>query len=116
MAWDIDKDFAWERLNTYDLITEDWEAYSYDTDECLHARSALEFLREDERLTEGEAARLERIDAFWREHAQAFNHHFRFEHVRKDMDNELDGWVADDDSNHPRIPMRHWWWRPVEVE
>lgn len=37
---------AWQRLRCYDLITQDWYAYSYDTDEVLHARSAPQFLRD----------------------------------------------------------------------
>lgn len=114
MQWTvIDLSQAWDTLRCHDLITQDWYSYAYDTDEVLHARSALQFLREADQLTATEVSALDAVDAFWQTHPKAFNEHFRHEHEQHDPTTALTDWVEDANGNPAPIPDSHWWWHPL---
>lgn len=99
-----------DALIWYDVIELDFDIYSYDGDELLHARSALEFARAGNPDLEALA---ERIDAYWRERPQVFNCWFALHHAFADRENELEGFAVDERGRAPRIPPAHWWWRPL---
>ena len=102
-------------LSCYDTIADPEEFppeyWSHDWDELLRRRSAYEFIRDQ--LTPEQQADLDRIDAFWRAHPQAFNQAFVNEHHRANHQTELEGYVQDQHGNTPAIPKSHWWWRPL---
>jgi len=102
----------WLVSRFYDVIGDENVDWSEDIAEVLHARSALELVRDQypaERM-----AILDEADAFWRARPKAFNHDFRYQHARKKVGEELEGWVIDDEGHTPRIPLTHWWWWPLE--
>lgn len=98
-------------LSLYDTIVYDEDSWSDSWDDILYARSALEFVRDQ--LPPERAALLDKADAFWKAHPREFNHAFRYFHARKKLAEELAGWVEDENGDHPRIPLSHWWWWPL---
>lgn len=99
-------------INCYDTIGDDTFDMCRDYD--LHNRSALELVRDQ--LSAAQRDELDRIDAFWRANAAAFNADFAVLHTHADRENELAGFVEDEKGQVPAIPASHWWWRPIEEE
>lgn len=97
----------------HDVITEDEAEWSDDWNGVLEARSALEFVRGS--LPAARAAILDQADAFWKAHPQEFNRFARYQHARKDVKAQLQGWVEGPDGLAPEIPKAHWWWWPLAV-
>jgi len=101
----------WLVSRFHDVIGDENVDWSEDIAEVLHARSALELVRDQypaERM-----AILDEADAFWRARPQAFNHDFRLFHGRKHVCEELEDWVVDEKGEFPCIPRSHWWWWPL---
>lgn len=101
------------------FITEDRAEYQYVGDQILPARSALELVRRE--MVGMDVARvetaLERFDTFIRDHHEAFNAFFAYEHAQVDRAAALDDWVWDTKTGMtPAIPESHWWWAPISVE
>jgi hypothetical protein len=86
-------------------------SFDLDRDELLHERSAFEFVRDQ--LSDAQRAELDVVDAYWRDNSANFNTDFACFHARKDMENELLGFIADDKGITPPIPRSHWWWWPI---
>lgn len=97
-------------LNVFDTIGDD--DWSHDRDEMLAARSAFELVREQ--MTDAQRAELDRVDAYWRDHAQAFNESFKLDHAFADRKRALEGWIEDEHGEVPEVPAAHWWWKPIE--
>ncbi len=101
-------------LERYDFIDFWKNSFNWDDawDEVLYVRSALEFIREQ--LPCSAIERLDAADAYWRAHPHAFNQMAKYHHARKDVKNELYGYIADENGNWPNIPKSHWWWWPLD--
>lgn len=100
----------WGMFGCYDTIGD--PDFDLDRDECLHKRSAYEFVRAD--LDDAQRAELDQVDAFWRANAAAFNADFAPWHNRANRATELKGFVADEAGKVPEIPPDHWWWWPLD--
>ncbi len=97
-------------LGCYDTIGD--PDFDMDRDECLHLRSAYEFVRAD--LDADQRAELQKVDAYWRARPATFNADFAPLHYRADKASELAGFVVDDAGKVPEIPPSHWWWWPLD--
>lgn len=97
-------------LNCFDTLGED--SFSHDRSGMLAERSAFEMVRDQ--LDDAQRAELDRIDAFWRENAEAFNRDFRMQQAFLDKKTVLAGMVEDDKGRTPEIPRSHWWWWPIK--
>jgi len=88
--------------------------FDLDRDECLHERSAYELVRDH--LTEDQRAELDKVDAYWIAHPEAFNAAFAVFHFQENKATALKGFVQDERGDVPPIPRNHWWWRPIDKE
>jgi len=86
--------------------------FDLDRDECLHERSAYELVRDH--LTEDQRAELDKVDAYWIAHPEAFNTAFAVFHFQENKATALKGFVQDERGDVPPIPRDHWWWRPID--
>lgn len=80
----------------------------------LLARSTLEFVRDW--LEPERATLLDRADACWREHPEAFNRLSSCLHRHGPPADAMDELIEDDAGDWPEIPESHWWWRPLPTE
>jgi len=82
-----------------------------DRDELLQVRSAYELQRE--RLSDDQRAELDKVDAYWRANAEAFNRAFNTFHYQTDRKTVLNNFANNDDGTPIAVPNDHWWWRPL---
>lgn len=101
--------FNW--LGGYRGILEDDPEYLVDG--TLEERSAFELVREQ--LNADQLAELDKVDAFWRANAAAFNRAFAMMHFQRDRKTALRGLITDARGNVPAVPADHWWWFSIEV-
>jgi len=108
---DVRRPLAYGALSCFDGIVDGREAWEFDMDETLALRSMFEFAREMGLLDAAAIGELDRIDAFWRAHPQAFDAAFAHEHAA-DKARVLEGFVEDENGDPVPPPASHWWWRP----
>ncbi len=108
---DINRPLENGALACFDAILDGRDAWEFDMDETLPLRSMFEFAREMGLLDADAIVELDRIDAFWRAHPQAFDAAFAYEHAA-DKARVLEGFVEDEDGRPVPPPPSHWWWRP----
>ena len=98
-----------------DMILVDRDYWMEEGDEILPRRSAMEFGWDQ--LTTEEQQKIREADTLWRDNPKAFNAFFVFEHrpSKRHRDKVLDGWVEDENGQHPSIPPSHWWWWPLDA-
>lgn len=96
-------------LNCFDTLGDD--GFAEDRAGMLAQRSAFELIRDQ--LDEDQIAELDRIDAFWRENAEAFNKDFALDQAFLDRKTVLTGLVADDKGRVPEVSASDWWWRAI---
>lgn len=99
-------------LNCFDTLGDD--SFDHDRDGMLAERSAFELVRDQ--LDDEQRAELDRIDAFWRDNAEAFNRDFKLDHAFLGKKTVLAGMVEDAKGKVPEIPRSHWWWWPIKEE